>query len=343
MKTAFACTFALLATPAVAVDLPERFDYLGPTVSVLEQADEKTLYYIDEGNEGWKPVVFFGGAGTSVKVFGITEFLRSLRNDLELRMISVERDGFGQTALTEGHGYDDYAGEVLRVLDHLGVDDVALVGISGGGPYLAATAAALGDRVSSVHLLAAYSQYDPDNPDTSGICGLSEAEIAGAASYFAGDPVAWWTLGENSPTEKIPGFTDLSRNDGARAFSMRGQKMAGEALLAEFNRFCSLKVADLSGVTAPAYIYYGDADATVKPVHAEFWTNAFPNVETVRRYSGEGHDIQYRHWDQVLLDLAGMGDQIAMCVDGVSVLIDATEAETVKDGGGTVGICAWAD
>ncbi|MCP4318401.1 MAG: alpha/beta hydrolase [Hyphomicrobiales bacterium] len=343
IKPAFAIILSLCSTTALAVDLPENFDYIGPTVSALEEADGKTLYYIDEGEKDWTPVVFFGGSGTSVAVFGITEFLRTLRNDLKLRIISVERDGFGQTALSKGHTYQDYADEVVRVLDHLGVAKTALVGISGGGPYLAATAEKLGDRVTSVHMLATYSQYDPGDPDTSGLCKMSEAEIVGAAGYYAGDPVAWWTLGENSPTAKIPGFTDASRNDGARTFSMRGQKMDGAALLAEFNRFCTAKVADLSGVNAPAFIYYGEADDTVKPVHAEFWQGAFPNIAKVRAYAGEGHDIQYRHWDQVLLDMAGMDDQIAMCVDGSSVLISEADAASTENSGGSIGICAWKD
>lgn len=334
---------SLFATTAHAVDLPERFDYIGPAVHALEEDGASPLYYIDEGEEDWTPVVFFGGSGTSVRVFAITEFLRSLRNDLKLRVISVERNGFGRTPLIEGHSYDDYAAEVKRVLDHLSIDRPILVGISGGGPYLAATAAALGDRVASVHMLAAYSQYDEDNPDTSGLCGLPAADMAGAAGYYAGDPVAWWTLGENSPTARIPGFTSASRDDGARTFSMGGQKMDGAALLAEFKRFCTLKVADLSGVKAPAFIYYGEADATVKPVHAAFWQNAYPNVAKVRAYEGEGHDIQYRHWDQVLVDMAGMHDQTVMCVDGKSTLVPEGDAATAQSNGATVGICAWAD
>ena len=152
--------------------------------------------------------------------------------------------------------------------------------------------------------------------------------------------MAWWTLGENSPTARIPGFTSASRDDGARTFSMRGQKMDGAALLAEFNRFCTQKVADLSGVTAPAFIYYGEADTAVKPVHAAFWQQAFPNVAKVRAYAGEGHDIQYRHWDQVLLDMAGMHDKVVMCVDGKSVLVAEKDAPSAQ--GGSLGICAWS-
>ena len=341
MKFAAALLSLLIPATASALDLPEDFTPLGPTVKGLEEEGGKTLYYIDEGREGWKPVIFFGGAGTSGTVFGITEFLRDLREDLKLRVISVERDGFGQTALTEGYTYQDHASEVMRVLDHLDIKKAAFVAISGGGPYLAQTVAAMPDRVTSVHMLAAFSQYDPENPDTSGLCGLTEEKIIDTAAYYAANPVAWWTLGENSPTRKIPGFTHASRNDGARAFSMRGQKMAGAALLAEFKRFCTSKVADLSAVAAPAFIYHGTVDTVVKPVHVAFWKNAFPNIHKIRAYEGEGHDIQYRHWDQVLIDLAGMGDKTVMCVAGQSVLVDEADAARAGRDGGSTGICAW--
>jgi hypothetical protein len=30
-------------------------------------------------------------------------------------------------------------------------------------------------------------------------------------------------------------------------------------------------------------------------------------VAALRGYRGEGHDVQYRHWEQILLDIAGLG------------------------------------
>lgn len=113
-----------------------------------------------------------------------------MRKDLKLRVISVERDGFGLTALTEGYTYQDHASEVMRALDHLDIKKAAFVAISGGGPYLAQTAAAMPDRVtSSVHMPAAFSRYEPENADTSGLCGLAEEKITGAAAYHAANPL----------------------------------------------------------------------------------------------------------------------------------------------------------
>jgi hypothetical protein len=37
------------------------------------------------------------------------------------------------------------------------------------------------------------------------------------------------------------------------------------------------------------------------------WRRVLPCVAALRGYPGEGHDVQYRHWEQILLDIAGVG------------------------------------
>jgi len=44
------------------------------------------------------------------------EFLRETRQNLKLRFIGVERNGFGTTACDESLGYADYAEDVEAVL-----------------------------------------------------------------------------------------------------------------------------------------------------------------------------------------------------------------------------------
>lgn len=329
------------AQPGAGLDIQETFDPIGPEVRTLKLSNGKTVGYFDEGPRGGQPVLFLSGSGTSAYAYALTGFLRRMSNDLNLRFIGVERDGYGQTDLTEGYSYGDYAAEAAEVLDHLKATDVAVAAISGGGPYAAAFAAAHPGRLRSLHFLAAFSQYDPDRPETSGLCGMGEEKIAGAAAYYAANPAAWWDLGENPPTARIPGFQTAAQNDGARAFTMRGQAASGDALLAEFTRYCTLPAAPGAGVTAPVYIYEGSEDTTVKSVHGDFWAANYPNVAARRTYDGVGHTVQYRHWDQVLLDLAGMADRSVVCVDGQSLLLGEAEAAAARESGATAGICAW--
>ncbi len=67
----------LVATAAHAGNkLQADFDYLGPTMKMVETASGRTVVYLDEGKADWHPVVFVGGSGTSGRVFAMLEFLR---------------------------------------------------------------------------------------------------------------------------------------------------------------------------------------------------------------------------------------------------------------------------
>jgi hypothetical protein len=59
---------------------------------------DRVVRYIDKGDAGWRPLVFFGGLATSVLAFELTEFARATRERLRLRVLGVERNGFGETA-----------------------------------------------------------------------------------------------------------------------------------------------------------------------------------------------------------------------------------------------------
>ena len=56
----------------------------------------RTIHFVDDGNEDGLPVVFTGGLGTSVRVIRLLDFLETMRRDLKLRFITVERNGLAR-------------------------------------------------------------------------------------------------------------------------------------------------------------------------------------------------------------------------------------------------------
>ena len=60
-----------------------------------------------------------------------------------------------------------------------------------------------------------------------------------------------------------------------------------------------------SQITSPTYLYWGGADTTVPTSVMAKWQAALPNVQRATICPGEGHTVQYRHRDQVLVDMAG--------------------------------------
>ena len=139
------------------LDLQDRFDALpeGPgDVHTLALPDGREARYIDEGESSWRAVVFFGGACTSVGAFSLTEFLRTSRQLLRLRVVSVERNGFGATPFDLSLGYAEAVDDVLAVLSALRIEHFAVIAFSGGAPIGAALAARVPGRVLSLHLAA---------------------------------------------------------------------------------------------------------------------------------------------------------------------------------------------
>lgn len=334
-------TLCLLYTIVGHADdvLQTEFDYLGPTMEAMEVASGRTVVYLDEGEEGWHPVVFVGGSGTSGRVFAMLEFLRETRQNLELRFIGVERNGFGSTAFDESLGYADYAEDVEAVIDQLGVGQFSLFAISGGGPYAAVIAARNAERLTSVHMASALTYEDP--------AALQCVVPADALTFYSQDPVAWFGFPPESPVHRIPGFQDAAFDDSARTFNMGGQAGDPAALHHEFQLYCQIQsLPDLASVTSPVYLYYGDADP-LTPIdpHAGRWEAAFVNAEVKARfYPGEGHDAQYRHLDQILVDIAGMDNKVVVCGEGGKTwLVAEPRAEKILKRGGALGICAWRE
>ena len=219
------------------------------------------------------------------------------------------------------------------------IDDFSLFAISGGGPYSAVILARNARRLTSVHLAAALTYEDP----TALQCILPTE----ALTIYTQDPVAWFGFPPESPVQRIPGFQDAAFDDAARTFNMGGQAGDPAALGHEFNLYCGVQtLPDLSGVTAPVYLYYGEGDPLTPIVpHARRWQQGFTNAKvTARFYPGEGHDAQYRHFDQILVDLAGMGEKIVVCnKSGKTKLVKETKAGKILDKGGSLGLCAWND
>ena len=140
-----------------------------PVAVTLRDGEE--AWVVDTGPNDGLAVLFIGGTGTSATVVSLVEFLSSAREALGIRLISIDRPGYGSAPLDPAAGYDEFAATAIGVLDSLGVDDFSVVGISGGGPYVAAVAAQAGDRVRSIHLAAAYTG-DPIAGSLQQVCSL---------------------------------------------------------------------------------------------------------------------------------------------------------------------------
>jgi non-heme chloroperoxidase len=252
-------------------------------------------------------------------------------SDLNLRFITVERNEFGQTAFDETLTMADYVSDVEQMLAHLKLDKFALFGISGGGPYTAKIAESNADRLLSIHMAA-----------TSPAIGNPQRCNNNAPSPYEKMlryPMQFFGFPEDSPLHRIEGFQDTAFDEAARAHNMRGQSADAAPVMHELSLYCSESVMNSAHISVPVYVYLGLKDEILGSVNPSDWLAAYPNSEvTVRTYP---NGSQYRHLDQILLDMAGAGDKILVCEDEVEkmVLPEAIEGRNPE----LLGLCVWQD
>ena len=75
-------------------------------------------------------------------------------HDLGMTLLSIDRWGYGGTDPHPRPSLSAFAGDMAELLDGLGVPRVSVVGVSGGGPFATALAAAYPGRVVSLALVA---------------------------------------------------------------------------------------------------------------------------------------------------------------------------------------------
>ena len=327
-------SFLLLSCTNVYSQYPENFDSLGPTVQSLSN-NNKTIYYIDDGKDTDTPVVFIGGLGTSVRAIRLLDFLRSYREELGLRFISIERNGFGQTPFNPDFNMNTYIQDVIAILNHLDIEKFSLFGISGGGPYASKIASIIPERIESMHMAA-----------TLPVLGTKDRCSKGKINNIYKDiikyPMKYFAFSSNSPIHQIDGFQDTAYDEAARTFFLNGQMANIDPLDHELTLFCNEGIINTESFVGSVYVYAGKADPLIGEGDIENWEKFYPNADVIKRiYPGEGHDIQYRHLDQILIDIKYKKNELLICENEKNLLLNSDQLDHSEEY--QLGLCIWQD
>lgn len=151
----FAITGGVLVSAAVAVSVAYQRD-MARAYARIEGRSEVVAWpggmieYTQHGSGPAVLVVHGSGGG-----FDQGEFLAHAALGDGWRVITPSRFGYLRSTFPPGATFDDQAHAYARLLDHLGIDQVAVVAFSHGGPSALLFAALHPQRVSSLTLLSA--------------------------------------------------------------------------------------------------------------------------------------------------------------------------------------------
>jgi 3-oxoadipate enol-lactonase len=205
----------------------------------------------------------------------------------EYRVIAWDQRGFGGTTATEPFSYWDSARDVLGLLDHLGIDEAVLGGMSQGG-FVSMRAALLAPgRVRALILI-----------DTQ--AGLEDPEMVPA--YEEMEQI-WLEQGPD-PVRDIVGAIILGPADGPVPHAPWFAKWAAadrQELRLAFR--CLMDRDDITGrlpeISCPALILHGTADAAIPMARAEAMQAGLGGSATLVQVEGGTHAANLSHPDQV--------------------------------------------
>jgi pimeloyl-ACP methyl ester carboxylesterase len=110
----------------------------------LRLPDGRRIGFAEYGDPAGKPVIYFHGWPSSRYQ---AKLIHEFAAERGLRIVAPDRPGVGLSDPMPGRGFAGLPPDVAGLADALGIGRFRLYGVSGGGPYALATAAALPDRV----------------------------------------------------------------------------------------------------------------------------------------------------------------------------------------------------
>jgi pimeloyl-ACP methyl ester carboxylesterase len=119
--------------------------------------DGRLLGYAEWGDPAGRPLLFFHGwPGSRVEGRLGDEAAR----ETGVRLIAIDRPGMGLSDFQPGRTLVGWPDDVAQVADALALGRFSVLGISGGGPYAAACAWKLSDRLAGAGIVSSLAPLD---------------------------------------------------------------------------------------------------------------------------------------------------------------------------------------
>lgn len=269
---------------------------------VLHLADDRRIGYASFGPPDGTPVLWFHGSPGARRQ--VPQAARVAAEEMHVRIVGLDRPGVGAST---PHVFDkllDATGDIEQVTDQLGIDRFSVIGLSGGGPYVLATAAGLADRVAAGAVLGGVAPAVGPDAAEGGIVGLMTnlrplmANLREPICYAL--TAAVWSMRPISGTV-FNAYARFLSPPGDRTFLMRpevrtmflddllmGTKAGVRAIVYDMLLFTRHWGFDLADITTPIHWWHGDADHLVPLRHAEHTVSRLPDA-TLRIRPGESH------------------------------------------------------
>jgi pimeloyl-ACP methyl ester carboxylesterase len=284
----------------------------------IHLSDGRLLGYAEYGDPIGKPVFHFNGyPGARLEAQLISD--AAVRTGV--RLIGIDRPGMGLSDFQPGRQILDWPDDVIELADALGLGRFSVVGVSGGGPYSAACAFKISDRLSACGIIAGTGPMD----SASEAITRSNRVINFVAQRlpFLFRVFLWWSLGRFSkdperleaiiekqgkhlaePDRQLfstPEIKQFFVKEAAEAFRQgtKGPAWEGKLLFGEPWGFVP---EDIS--MENIYLWHGELDANVSVSMGRAMADRIPNCQATF-YPHEAHlSLLLNHADEILMTIS---------------------------------------
>jgi pimeloyl-ACP methyl ester carboxylesterase len=280
----------------------------------LRLEDGRLLGYAIYGDPAGQPVFYFHGCpGSRLEA----QLADGVAARMGIRLIALDRPGFGLSDFKPRRTIFEWPDDVIKVADALGISRFATIGVSGGGPYAAACALRLPQRLTAVAI----------------VCGLGPLDTAGGSDrmirnnhliLFLGRRLPWlarlslrrvaYQVRRNpgailarllvalpDPDKAVlarPEIKNTIKDNIVEAFRGGSRGAACELLL--YTRPWGFLLEDIA---TRVNLWHGDQDVSVPPTMGRYQARTIPNCRAIF-YPGEGHfSLVIDHMEEILSGL----------------------------------------
>ncbi len=280
----------------------------------LRLSDGRRLGFAEYGDPLGRPLLLFHDTpGSRLKRHPDDRIAEALG----ARIIALDRPGYGLSDPQPQRRLLDWPDDVAQFADRLRLARFAVMGISGGGPYAAACAYAMPDRVRQAGIVSGAGMLDAPGA-TAGMLLVNRLGLQ-AARHLPPTVLTHITRMLYATVQRIP----------ARLFAgvAAGLPAADRAVLADPATFANsvLSIREglrrstaglssdmailarpwgfrLEAIRVPVALWHGTADKNVPVALAQVVARAIPHCWATF-YPGAGHLLMYSHWRTIVAAL----------------------------------------
>jgi pimeloyl-ACP methyl ester carboxylesterase len=279
--------------------------------------DGRRLAFAEYGDPSGEPVLFIHGNPGS-------RYMRHpddrLTYNLGVRLIVPDRPGYGLSDYQPERTLKDFPADIDQLANMLGVGRFAIAGVSAGGPYVAASAWKLGERVTRAAIVAGAAPFDRPkavegvNRDYRNAYALAawpewllhpilamhdrtvrknpRRALAGLMAHCSPEDRA--ILSDPAIGAQVQGYRIEATHQG-----VRGMRREASILVSPWG-------FPLEEIRTEVHLWYWEGDSIVPPQMGRYLASRLPRA-VPHFLPGGGHFSIFTHWKDILATLVRPG------------------------------------